>query len=164
MQAGRPGASLGLGGPQQAAWPGWGFSIWAAPAQASGGSGGMCAWGEGLEPVTPALTPAGRRTWASAAAAAGDLSGPALCCPHYTGAAPPCQGEWLRRPPKHPRSLHPFSYTPPWPSLSSPLGSSPVMFPPLSLQVDGDRRTHATLGPRAQSWGTPMLTSSCPMA
>lgn len=126
-QAGHPGASLGLSGPQPAARPGWGFSIWAAPTRASGGFWGKCArgWRSGTgdpcpAPMAGALGPA--------AAAAGDLSGPVRLAAHnHTGAARPCQGEWLRRPPppqapeiSPPLLLHPA----PRPSLSSPPGSS----------------------------------------
>lgn len=120
--------------------------------------------GGGLGPVTPALLPMAGAL-GPAAAAAGDFSGPVrladsvLAARNYTGAARPCQGEWLRRPPP---CQAPQLLLFPSPAISPhclhcsfcrnllPCDSSPP--PP---QADGDRRTHPTMGPRGPVLGSP---------
>lgn len=113
--------------------------------------------------MTPALLPMAGAL-GPAAAAAGSLSGPVrladsvLAAGNHTGAARPCQGEWLRRPPPHqaPQLL----------SLPSPTASPHRLHcsfcqnlppcdssPPLP-QADGDRRTHSTMGPRGPVLGS----------
>ena len=121
-------------------------------------------WGEGLGPVTPALPPIAGAL-GPAAAAAGDLSGPfrladsVLAAHNHPGAARPCQGEWLRCPrpcqapqfpplPSPAASLHRLHCSLYWNLL--PCDPSPPL-----PQVDGDRRTHPTLGPRGPVLGSP---------
>lgn len=91
-----------------------------------------------------------------AAAAAGDFSGPVrfadsvLAARNHTGAACPCQGEWLG----HPAPTPCFSGLFPACVLLSLPESSPTLTLPF-FQADGDRRTHSTLGPRGPVLGNP---------
>lgn len=103
-----------------------------------------------------------------AAAAAGDFSGPVrfadnvLAARNHTGAACPCQGEWLGQPAPTPRfsSLFPACVLLPLLYLPFP-ESCPTLTSFLSF------RLMVTAGPillwalGVLSWGTPTLPSSC---
>lgn len=96
-----------------------------------------------------------------AAAAAGDFSGPVrfadsvLAARNHTGAACPCQGEWLGHPAPTPCFSGLFPACVLLPHLHFPLPeSSPTLTLPF-FQADGDRRTHSTLGPRGPVLGNP---------
>lgn len=96
-----------------------------------------------------------------AAAAAGDFSGPVrfadsvLAARNHTGAACPCQGEWLGHLAPTPcfSGLFPACILLPYLHLFLP-ESSPTLTLPF-FQADGDRRTHSTLGPRGPVLGNP---------